>query len=89
MLKRKQADQLWLSYTDWLQLSYIRSQFIKKKKRNTVSLMQKLMTVMMITSFLNLKRKRKLTIKLLLCLRRLSIKCLNLNELQTLNSSYT
>jgi len=51
--------------------------------------MQKLMTVMMMISSLNLKRKRKLTMKLLLCLRRLSVRCLNLNELQTLNSSHT
>ncbi len=48
--------------------------------------MKKLMTVMMMTSFLNLKRKKKLAMKLLLCLRRLSVKCLNLNKLQTLNS---
>jgi len=51
--------------------------------------MQKLMTVMMMTSFLNLKRKKKLIIKSLLCLRRLSVKYLNLNELQTLNFFYT
>ncbi len=51
--------------------------------------MQKLMTVMMMISSLNLKRKRKLAIKLLLYLRRLSVRYLNLNELQTLNSSYT
>ncbi len=51
--------------------------------------MQKSVTVMMMTSSLNLKRKRKLTMKLLFCLRRLSVKCLNLNKLQTLNSSYT
>jgi len=47
------------------------------------------MTVIMMTSFLNLKRKKKLTMKLLLCLRRLSVRYLNLNEVQTLNSSYT
>jgi len=51
--------------------------------------MQKLMTVTMMISSLNLKRKRKLMMKLLLCLRRLSIRYLNLNELQTLNSSHT
>ncbi len=50
--------------------------------------MQKSVTVMMMTSFLNLKKKKKLTMKLLLCLRRLSVKCLNLNKLQTLNSSH-
>ncbi len=51
--------------------------------------MQKSVTVMMMTSFLNLKRKKKLMMKSLLCLRRLSVRYLNLNELQTLNSSYT
>jgi len=51
--------------------------------------MQKLMIVMMMISFLNLKKKKKLMMKSLLYLRRLSVKCLNLNELQTLNSSYT
>ncbi len=51
--------------------------------------MQKLMTVMIMTSFLNLKRKKKLMIKSLLYLRRLSVRYLNLNELQTLNSSHT
>jgi len=51
--------------------------------------MQKLMTVMMMTSSLNLKKKKKLIMKLLLYLRRLSIKYLNLNKLQTLNSSHT
>ncbi len=50
--------------------------------------MQKLVTIMMMTFSLNLKRKKKLIMKLLLCLRRLSVRCLNLNELQTLNSSY-
>ncbi len=50
--------------------------------------MQKLMTVMIMTSFLNLKRKKKLMIKSLLYLRRLSVRYLNLNELQTLNSSH-
>jgi len=67
----------------------IRSQSTKKKKRDTESLMQKSVTVMMMTSSLNSKRKRKLTMKLLLCLRRLSVRCLNLNELQILNSSHT
>ncbi len=47
------------------------------------------MTIMMMISSLNLKKKKKLTMKLLLCLRRLSVRCLNLNKLQTLNSSYT
>jgi len=51
--------------------------------------MQKLVTAMIMISFLNLKRKKKSVMKLLLCLRRLSVKCLNLNRLQTLNSSYT
>jgi len=51
--------------------------------------MQKLMTIMMMISFLNLKRKKKLIMKLLFYLKRLSIRCLNLNKLQTLNSSYT
>ncbi len=32
--------------------------------------------------FLNLKDKKKLIIRLLLCLRRLSVRYLNLNELQ-------
>jgi len=39
--------------------------------------------------FLNLKKKRKSVMKLLFCLRKLSVKCLNLNELHTLNSSHT
>jgi len=43
---------------------------------------------MIMTFSLNLKRKRKLIIKLLLYLRKLSVKYLNLNKLQTLNSSY-
>jgi len=47
------------------------------------------MTVMMMTSSLNLKKKKKLIMKLLLYLRRLSIKYLNLNKLQTLNSFHT
>jgi len=46
------------------------------------------MTVTTMTFSLNLKRKKKLAMKSLLCLRRLLIKYLNLNELQTLNSSY-
>ncbi len=50
--------------------------------------MQKSVIIIMMTFSLNLKRKRKLIIKLLLYLRRLSVRCLNLNELQTLNSSY-
>ncbi len=79
MLKRKQADQLQLSYIDWLQSNCIRSQSIKKKKRDTESLMQKLVTIIMMIFSLNLKRK--LTIKLLLCLRRLLVRYLNLNEL--------
>jgi len=51
--------------------------------------MQKSVTIMMMTSSLNLNLKRKLMMKLLLYLRRLSVRCLNLNELQTLNLSYT
>ncbi len=89
MLKRRQTDQLQSSCTGWLQLSCIRSQFTKKKKRDTESLTQKSVTVMMMISSLNLMRKRKSAMKLLLCLRRLSVRCLNLNELQILNSSHT
>jgi len=87
--QRRQAGQLQSSYTGWLQSSCIRSQSTKKKKRDTESLMQKSVTVMMMTSSLNLMRKRKSAMKLLLCLRRLSVRCSNLNELQILNSSYT
>jgi len=39
--------------------------------------------------FSEFKKKKKSVMKSLLCLRRLLIKCLNLNKLQTLNSSHT
>jgi len=51
--------------------------------------MQKLVIMIIMIFSLNLKRKRKLIMKSLLYLRRLLIKYLNLNKLQTLNSSYT
>jgi len=38
--------------------------------------------------FSEFKKKRKSTMRSLFCSRRLSVRCLNLNELQTLNFSY-
>jgi len=75
-------------WVDWSQLSYIKNQFTKIRTKDTELSMQKLMTVMMMIFFLNSKRKKKSAMRSLLCLRKLLVKYLKLNELQTLNSSH-
>jgi len=39
--------------------------------------------------FSEFKKKKKSTMRLLFCSRKLLVRCLNLNELQILNSSHT